>query len=53
MLASSNDDGTIAWHENDGEESFTERVITTDANGARSAFAVDVDQDGFVDVFPV
>jgi hypothetical protein len=36
----------VAWYENEGSQSFTERVITTLADGARSVFALDVDGDG-------
>ncbi|KAK7249666.1 hypothetical protein SO694_00004266 [Aureococcus anophagefferens] len=39
----------VAWYENDGSQSFTERVITTAADGVYSAFAIDVDSDGDVD----
>ncbi|KAH8098019.1 hypothetical protein JL720_939 [Aureococcus anophagefferens] len=42
-------DATVAWHENDGSQSFTERVITTLADYATSVFAIDVDGDGDVD----
>ncbi len=48
--ASINDD-KIAWYENDGSNNYTERVISTNANGARSVFAADADGDGDVDVF--
>ena len=40
----------IAWYENDGSQSFTEHVISTNADGARSVYAVDVDGDGDIDV---
>jgi hypothetical protein len=43
-------DHKIAWYENDGSETFTERTITTSANGATSVFAADVDGDGDLDV---
>ena len=42
-------DDTVAWYENDGSQSFTERIITTLANGASTVFAIDVDGDGDVD----
>ncbi|KAH8046724.1 hypothetical protein JL720_16319 [Aureococcus anophagefferens] len=42
-------DDTIAWYENDGAQSFTERIITTLANGAHAVFPIDVDGDGDVD----
>ena len=52
VLSASEDDDTIAWYENDGSADpvFTERVITTAANGAQSVFAVDLDSDGDLDV---
>jgi len=48
-VASYNAATGVAWHEND-EESFTERAITTNADGALSVFAEDFDEDGLVDV---
>ena len=50
VLVASKDDDTVAWHENDGEESFTERIITTTADYVYSVFAADVDGSGTVDV---
>ena len=47
--ASSTDD-TIAWYENNGSQVFTQRIITTAADGAQSVFAADVDGDGDTDV---
>ena len=44
------DDNMIAWYENDGNENFTEHIITTNADGARSVYAIDVDSDGDIDV---
>ena len=41
---------SISYYENDGVQSFTERVITSAADGAISVFAVDVDGDGDIDV---
>ncbi|MCL4207616.1 MAG: VCBS repeat-containing protein, partial [Pirellulaceae bacterium] len=40
----------IAWYENDGTQSFTERVISTAVPGASSVFAADLDGDGDMDV---
>ena len=53
VLSASFDDDKIAWYENDGGSppTFTTRVITTGAWGARSVHAADVDGDGDVDVF--
>ncbi|KAH8046927.1 dynein light chain binding protein [Aureococcus anophagefferens] len=48
-LSASFYDDTVAWHENDGSQSFTERVITTLAVQLRAVFAIDVDGDGDVD----
>ena len=48
-LSASVGDDTVAWYENDGSESFTERVVTTLADYAFSVFAIDVDGDGDVD----
>ena len=43
-------DDTIAWYENDGDESFTAHTITTSADYAISVFAADVDGDGDMDI---
>ena len=52
VLSASESDDKIAWYETDGAAppGFTERVISTAANGARSVFAADVDGDGDTDV---
>src|SRR5262245_21226126 len=52
LLSSSYMDNTIAWYENDGGSppSFTRRAIATDASGARSVFAADLEKDGDMDV---
>ncbi len=52
VLSASQNDGKIAWYESDGGSPpfFTERVISTDANGAVSVFALDVDSNGDIDV---
>jgi hypothetical protein len=52
LLSSSFFDNTIAWYESDGgtPPSWTERAIATDALGARSVFAADLDDDGDMDV---
>jgi VCBS repeat protein len=52
LLSSSFMDDTIAWYENDGGSppSWTERAISTTAQGARSVYAADLDDDGDKDV---
>ena len=52
VLSASQGDDKIAWYESDGGSppTFTERVISTNANAARSVFAIDVDRDGDIDV---
>ncbi len=55
LSASSNDD-KIAWHQNDPgipAPVWTERVISTGADGASSVAAADVDGDGDIDVLSV
>ena len=51
LSASSNDD-KIAWYENtDGQGNFgSEQIITTNAPGAFSVYAIDIDGDGDMDV---
>ena len=36
LLSATIDDNKITWHENDGSENFTERVISTSANAAQN-----------------
>ncbi len=52
VLSASVWDNKIAWYENDGGSppTFTARVISTNANGASSVFATDMDGDGKTDV---
>jgi hypothetical protein len=52
ILSASFFDDTIAWYENDGATppSWTERAVSTAADGARSVFADDLDADGDRDV---
>ncbi|KAH8050192.1 hypothetical protein JL721_11453 [Aureococcus anophagefferens] len=46
-------DHTVAWHENDGSQSFTMRAVTLTAVKVRSTVAIDVDGDGNVDLLGV
>ena len=50
VLSASENDGKIAWYENDGNESFTAHTIITDAGWGYSVFALDVDGDEDIDV---
>ncbi|UCC32643.1 MAG: VCBS repeat-containing protein [Phycisphaerales bacterium] len=52
VLSASRLDDKIAWYESDGgwPPTFTERVISTAADGAHSVFATDLDGDGDIDV---
>ena len=51
MLSASSRDDKIAWHENLGEGKFSsQRVITSEADSARSVHAADLDGDGDLDV---
>ena len=48
-LSASEAGGTVSWYEDNGSQSFVERVITTTADGAFSVHALDLDGDGDVD----
>ena len=43
---------TIAWYKNDGATppSFTDHIITNEADGPRDIFAIDLDGDNIIDV---
>lgn len=52
VLSASAYDDKISWYENDGNTfpTFTEHVITTQADSANSLYAIDINGDGFKDV---
>jgi len=52
VLSASFNDNKIAWYENtDGKGTFsTQKIITTQASGAQSVYAADMDGDGDMDV---
>lgn len=52
IVLGSRDDDTVAWYENDGASnpSFTQRIITSSADGVVSVYVDDVDGDGDLDV---
>jgi hypothetical protein len=50
IVSASADDSTIAWYENNGDESWTPAEIDTDAISAQSVFVADLDNDGDLDV---
>jgi hypothetical protein len=52
IVSASGNDNTIAWYENDGaaDPSWTAADIATSANGAKSVFAADMDNDGDMDI---
>jgi hypothetical protein len=52
IISASYNDDMIAWYESDGgtPPGFTQHVITTDADGVTFVYAVDIDNDGDVDI---
>ena len=50
IIHASEEDHKITWRENNGEESFTEHVITSSAIGANTVLPMDMDQDGDMDI---
>jgi alpha-tubulin suppressor-like RCC1 family protein len=52
VLSGASSAGKIAWHENDGSQNFTERVIATGitAYAIQSVLAIDLDNDNDMDV---
>ncbi|KAH8097413.1 glutathione transferase [Aureococcus anophagefferens] len=53
VLTTSLHDNTVAWSENDGNQSFTERLLTSTAMSAAFASYGDVNEDGAFDVLAV
>jgi len=53
VLTTSLHDNTVAWSENDGNQSFAERLLTTSAMSAAFAAYGDVNEDGAFDVLAV
>ncbi len=49
-MSASLHDFKIAWYENNGSQTFTEHVVTTNAKSARSVYAADVDDDDDLDL---
>ena len=52
IVSASEDDNTIAWYENDGaaDPTWSAADIATSADGARSVFVADMDNDGDMDI---
>ena len=53
VLAASENDDTARWWENDGNENFTEHIITSNFDGASHVHTADMDMDGDIDVLCV
>mgnify|MGYP001494397528 CR=1 FL=1 len=55
IISASRNDNTIAWYENDGNAnpSWSASDIYTEAEGAESVFAADMDNDGDMDIVSV
>ena len=50
LVSASNTSSTIAWHENDGSQRFSDHIISSNAAGAELVLAADLDGDGDQDV---
>ena len=52
IMSASDRDDKIAWYENTAGNgsAWTEHIISTSANGAKSVYAADVDGDGDIDI---
>lgn len=49
LLLADSESNEITWHENDGNGSFTEGVVSSSVNGPSSVSSADVDGDGDID----
>jgi hypothetical protein len=43
-------DSLVVWYENDGNENFSEKILTNDEYGAKSIYPIDLDGDSDIDV---
>ncbi|MEE3370379.1 MAG: FG-GAP-like repeat-containing protein [Planctomycetota bacterium] len=50
VLSASQEDGTIAWYQNDGSQGFTTQIISNTEAGATSVTTGDIDGDGDLDI---
>ena len=50
IASASQDDHALRWYQNDGQQSFTTRDISTSVTNARDVEALDIDGDGDVDL---
>lgn len=54
VISASRNDNTIAWYENINSEGIfgEQKIITTNEVEANTVFAIDIDEDGDIDIFP-
>ena len=52
LISASSDDNKIAWYANTADQGTfgPQQIVTTDADGAASVFASDIDNDGDIDL---
>lgn len=50
LVSISNTSGILAWHQNDGHEDYTDRIITSNEAGGEMVLATDINGDGATDV---
>ena len=50
VVSASQEDGTIAWYQNDGSQGFTTQIISDTETGATSITTGDLDGDGDLDI---